>query len=386
MKIHQKSLPLAVSRAFLAAAGIILMLMPASAVFQGEDPDVPQTGREIYLYACANCHGADGKGQSQSRLGFTDPLPGFTDCDFAVREPDGDWVGVAAQGGPSRGFSEMMPAFGKVLTVEQIEMAVGHIRRFCTDENWPSGELNLPRALFTEKAYPEDEAVISASVSEDLDRISGEIVYEQRFGSRNQVEIKLPFGWSEMTVTGDSGHMTDWASSLGDVAVSVKRAIYHNLKGGSIFSAAAEIILPTGDEARGFGKGTLVFEPFVSFGQILPADFFLHSQAGLEIPIKTEKAKNEAFLRLVLGRTFTSGPWGRAWSPMVELLASRELVSGEEINWDVVPEIQVTLNKRQHVMFNIGVRIPVNNTSGRDVRVVAYLLWDWFDGGFFEGW
>lgn len=386
MKIYKKFLPRAVSQTFLAAAGIILLFMPVLDGFQREAPDVPQTGREIYLYACANCHGADGKGQSQSRLGFADLLPDFTDCDFAVREPDGDWVGVAAQGGPSRGFSEMMPAFGKVLTVEQIEKAVGHIRTFCTDKNWPSGDLNLPRALFTEKAYPEDEAIITASVNEDLDRISGEIVYEQRFGPRNQVEIKVPFGWSEMTVLGDSDHTTDWTSSLGDVAVGVKRAIYHSLKGGSIFSAAAEIILPTGDESRGFGKGTLVFEPFVSFGQILPGEFFIHSQVGLEIPAKTENAENEAFLRLVMGRTFTSGPWGRAWSPMVELLASRELVSGEEISWDIVPEIQVTLNKRQHIMFNIGVRIPVNNTSGRDVRVVAYLLWDWFDGGFFEGW
>jgi mono/diheme cytochrome c family protein len=386
MKTHQKFLPRVISRTFLAAAGIILLLMPVLAGFQGEDPDVPKTGREIYLYACTNCHGADGKGQSQSRLGFADPLPDFTDCDFTLREPDGDWVGVTAQGGPSRGFSEMMPAFGKVLTVEQIGKAVGHIRTFCTDHNWPAGELNLPLALFTEKAYPEDEAIITASVSEDLDRISGEIIYEQRFGPRNQVEIKVPFGWLEMTVPGGLDHATNWASSLGDVAVGVKRAFYHNLKRGSIFSAAAEIIFPTGDETRGFGKGTFVFEPFVSFGQILPAEFFLHSQAGLEIPTKTEKAKNEAFLRLVLGRTFTSGPWGRAWSPMVELLASRELVSGEEINWDIVPEIQVTLNKRQHIMFNIGVRIPVNNTSSRDVRVVAYLLWDWFDGGFFEGW
>lgn len=386
MEAHQKILSHVVSRALFVAAGIILLLAPALVGFQEEVPDVPQTGREIYLYACANCHGMDGKGRSQSRLGFTDPLPDFTDCDFAVREPDSDWVAVAAQGGPSRGFSEMMPAFGKVLTVEQIEKAVGHIRTFCTDHSWPAGELNLPLALFTEKAFPEDEAIITASVSEDMERISGEFIYEQRFGPRNQVEIKIPFGWSEMTVLGELDPTTDWASSLGDVAVGVKRALYHSLKGGSIFSAAAEVILPTGDEARGFGKGTLVFEPFVSFGQILPSEFFLHSQAGLEIPTKTETAKNEAFLRLVLGRTFTSGPWGRAWSPMIELLASRELVSGEEINWDVVPEIQVTLNKRQHIMFNIGVRIPVNNTSGRYVSVAAYLLWDWFDGGFFEGW
>jgi hypothetical protein len=71
---------------------------------------------------------------------------------------------------------------------------------------------------------------------------------------------------------------------------------------------------------------------------------------------------------------------------MVEVLASSELESGASIYWDIMPQIQVTLNTRQHIMFNIGVRIPANFTSDRDIQIMAYLLWDWFDGGFFEGW
>jgi hypothetical protein len=71
---------------------------------------------------------------------------------------------------------------------------------------------------------------------------------------------------------------------------------------------------------------------------------------------------------------------------MVELLADRDLETGAKVNWDVQPQFQVTLNRRQHVRANIGVRIPVTNTSGRPVQVVFYLLWDWFDGGLLEGW
>jgi len=37
-------------------------------------------------------------------------------------------------------------------------------------------------------------------------------------------------------------------------------------------------------------------------------------------------------------------------------------------------------------MISGGVRIPINRRNERDVQVVAYLLWDWFDGGFFSGW
>jgi hypothetical protein len=71
---------------------------------------------------------------------------------------------------------------------------------------------------------------------------------------------------------------------------------------------------------------------------------------------------------------------------MVEFLGARELGSGHSSIWDVVPQVQVTLNRRQHVMMNVGVRIPVNERSGRRAALLTYFLWDWFDGGLFDGW
>ena len=52
-----------------------------------------------------------------------------------------------------------MPAFGDALSPEDIALAVSHLRTFCTEAAWPRGDLNLPRAFFTEKAFPENEAV-----------------------------------------------------------------------------------------------------------------------------------------------------------------------------------------------------------------------------------
>jgi hypothetical protein len=365
---------------FLTAAAVL-------AATQEQALKAARTGKEIYLESCATCHGADGRGHSRSRVGFDVPLPDFADCNFASRETNSDWIGITWNGGPSRGFSEIMPAFGKALTLEEITLAVGHIRTFCTDKNWPRGELNLPRPLFTEKAFPEDEVVFAVSVNEDLDLIMGEFTYEQRFGARNQLEVVVPFGWSKRPVAPPDPE-TEWGSSLGDISVAVKRAFYHDLKRGSILSGSAELIIPTGDENSGFGKGTFVFEPFLTFGQILPGDFFLQAQGGMEIPFhrEREKAENEAFLRVALGRSMSFRPWGRTWSPMVEVLAARELTSGKNILFDVVPQIQVTLSKRQHIRFNVGVRLPLNETSDRNSAVMGYLLWDWFDGGFFEGW
>ncbi len=370
---------------FLAAALAAGLLLPSAA--QAQAKEQKRSAEEVYLSACAACHGADGKGQSQGQVGFSTPLPDFTDCNFATREPDADWVAVAHQGGPTRGFAELMPAFSEALSIEELEKAVEYTRTFCPDNDWPRGALNLPRAMITEKAYPEDEAVITFGADENLESISGEIVYEQRFGARNQFEIVVPFGWNEMMIPGETGSVSDWSSGLGDVALGVKRAFFHSLKSGYIFSGAAEIILPTGDAAEGLGKDTFIFEPFFSYGQILPSDFFLHSQLGFEFPFQSSKAENEGFFRAALGRTFTTGGWwGRAWSPMVEVLASKELVSGENIVWDIMPQVQVSLNTRQHILLNIGVRIPVTDTGNRDFQIMTYILWDWFDGNLFEGW
>ena len=367
--------------AFSVAMVVGLLALSCSAVRPtGSTTASMQAGESLYGSACAACHGADGRGRSATHVGFDVPLPDFTSCTFATREPDADWIAIAHQGGPVRGFSRFMPAFGDALAMDELQLIMDHIRTFCSDDAWPRGELNLPRPLVTEKAYPEDEAVIASTINtEGAGSVMSEIVYEKRFGARNQIEIKVPFGFHESEPGSWRG------ASLGDVAVGVKRALAHSHRSGSILSATAELILPTGDDELGFGKGTPVAEPFLAFGQILPADAFIHLQGGVEIPFDDSKAENEAFFRGVVGKSFTSGPWGRTWSPMVELLGSTELESGAPIAWDIVPQMQVTLNTRQHVMMNVGLRLPIDD-PGRTTQLAVYLLWDWFDGGFAEGW
>ena len=348
------------------------------------------TGEAIYAQSCANCHGLDGTGLAPSLVAFEEELPDFSDCDFAAREPDADWIAVAHEGGPVRGFSEMMPAFRGALTEEQLGRVMGYIRTLCTDPNWPRGELNLPRALLTEKAYPEDEWVVEVGV--DLERggaVEAAYVYEQRFGPRSQVEVVIPYGWrsggggDEHEAESDGGV----THGLGDVVLAVKHALYHDLGKGAIVSLMAEAILPTGDEAAGFGAPGGEVEAFLAFGQILPADAFLQAQGGAAVPFR-EGAATEAFGRILLGRTWTEGKWGRVWSPMLEVRAKRDLESGAPTRVDLVPQIQVALNTRQHVLANVGVVIPADREAGQrpPLRLVAYLLLDWFDGGFFEGW
>jgi mono/diheme cytochrome c family protein len=374
--------------AAFSAIGLLIFVLLSHAETRESAPHIERTGEALYRAACSSCHGSDGRGAPQYRVGFDLPLPDFTECNFSSREPDADWAAIVCEGGPVRGFSEIMPAFKKALSLEDIGLILGHVRTFCGSPDWPPGELNLPRSLITEKAYPEDEAAYFLSMDiEGQKGVSNKIVYEKRFGARNQFELTIPFGWEEQEAP-ESGMLPsgNWQGGVGDIAAGVKRALFHSARTGTIFGATGEIVFPTGDREKGFGKGTTVFEPFVSFGQILPSEFFFQSQAGFELPVDTDRAEREGFWRFSLGRTLTEGQFGRAWSPICEFVAAKELASGEPVQWDVVPQIQVTVNRRQHIMLNVGVRLPLTESSVRDTQLLFYLLWDWFDGGFFSGW
>ena len=292
----------------------------------------------------------------------------------------------------------MMPAFRGALTEEQLGRVMGYIRTLCTDDNWPRGELNLPRPLLTEKAYPEDEWVVEAAVDlESGGGFTGAYVYEQRFGPRSQIEIVIPYGWLP-THSGDphDDHDHDAEShddegrrlGLGDFVVGLKHALHHDLETGTIFSVGGEVILSTGDADTGLGAPGSALEAFAAFAKLLPDDGFVQAQTGLEAPLYADGSL-EWFGRLVLGRSFTEGQWGRTWTPMLETQVKRHFESGAGTQFDLVPQFQVSLNTRQHVLANFGLLIPVGGDSGhaaRHVRFVSYLLLDWFDGGFFEGW
>jgi mono/diheme cytochrome c family protein len=359
-----------------ARFGIVTVALVLGTALDADAQGGGRSAKDVYDSACAACHGSDGTGTPAVMSRYPVVPPDFSDCSFASREPDADWLTIAHGGGPVRGFSRLMPAFGEALTDADLSQALAHVRTFCTDDAWPRGELNLPRPLVTEKAYPEDEAVLTIVASDGA--VTNQFLYERRFGARNQIELVVPL---ELADRGNG----DWTGGVGDVALAFKRAIAHGLNGGRIFSGAAELVLPTGSTERGLGGGTAIFEPFVAFGQILPADGFLQAQGGFEVPFDRDHS-DELFWRAALGRSFTQGAYGRTWSPMIEVLGARELEAGARVLWDLVPQMQVTLNTRQHIMLNAGVRVPVNDRTDRSTQFMLYLLWDWYDGGLRDGW
>ena len=341
-----------------------------------------KTGQEIYRSACIACHGKDGKGAPQQLRGFKPPdtFPDFTLCDQTTPEDNKAWESVITYGGRFRGFSQIMPSFGQALTPEQIHQVARYLRSFCMNPHWPRGELNLPRALVTEKAFPEDEEVISTSINaQGAGALETHYIHEQRFGVKNQIEIDVPLNFENQNNT--------WYGGLGDITFGWKREIYSSLPKGSIFSVQGSLIAPTGRTKYGFGSGTTAFEAFGALDQLIGRNAFVQTQLGGDFPVDTQKASQTLFWNTAVGQMFAGARGlGRLWTPMLELTLNRDFATGAKNNWDVIPEMQVTISRRQHVRGNIGVRVPANNTAGRPVQVMFYLLWDWADGKLTEGW
>jgi mono/diheme cytochrome c family protein len=340
------------------------------------------TGQEIYMAGCVSCHGPDGKGQLQTLTGFERPstFPDFTDCPGATPEPDVQWRAVITEGGPGRGFSPIMPSFKDMLTAEQINKVIEYLRTLCPVKAWPRGNLNLPLAMITEKAYPENEVVITGAYNaHGAPGGTTSVIYEKRIGVSSMIGAIVPYSFKQDS-TGNH-------AALGDVALEFKRKMFDRLKTGSIFSLGGDISIPTGNRTIGTGGESTLFEVFAAYGQLLPRDSFLQLQTGVELPVHPDKVPRAYFMRTAIGKTFSNeGGLGRRWSPMLEIIADRDLVTGAKTNVDLAPELQIPLSRRMHILGAIGYRIPVNNTGSRPRQLMFYLLWDFPDGGLRQGW
>jgi cytochrome c553 len=373
-------------RALIVCLVVLLgrhLLLSAQTLHYTKPPNV-KNGEKVYKGGCITCHGVDGKGAPESSTVFKrrDTFPDFTDCAGTTPEPNGNWKAVIVHGGPSRGLSQIMPAFGDLLSDEQINDVMAYMRGFCKNVHHdPLGELNLPRALVTEKAFPENELVIStAGSASGAPTWTTDIIDERTiFDARTQLETDVPINYADQNHT--------WTAGVGDITVAVKREMFSSLRTGSILSLQGGILLPTGDSKRGFGAGTTQFEPFAAFDQLFKENTFIQTQLGADLPVDTSVAPRSMFWRVAIGQALAPDHMlGRLFSPMVEFLAVRDFRNGASTNWDVVPEMQITISRRQHIRGAFGVRAPFTNTSGRNPQIVFYLLWDRADGKFWQGW
>ena len=341
----------------------LALLLVCAAPGAAQDPQAPTTIPEMWNAWCARCHGKDGSGKVPEPTITVEPMD-FTDCRVTTPEGDSDWEAAIAKGGPVVGLSSQMPAFGDFLKPEQITEFVAFIKAMCTEKGWPSGNLNLPRPIFAEKAFPENEFLFIPVASHRKDEpteFTFKSIYERRLGKRIQWELVLPVA----SVDPGDGR----TAGIGDVELGFKMALNPGAS-NHLFAAGIDFAFPTGDEASGLGHDSGIVEPYLSTATVIGSQTYLQTQLKLELPT-TATWDNDVFVyNIYLGRdvkllpsTFTYG---------VEL-------NGENDEIAMTPQLRKGLSKTGALAGAIGVRIPLNNRNEQGVTWIGYLLWEYLE-------
>ena len=314
------------------------ILLAALAAFA----QVPDSGAVLYSAWCARCHGADARGTPVASVRTDVPPADLAKCAVSTAETEDQWVDVVTRGGRAFGLSLDMPAYGDAGRPEQIRMVVRYVRSLCRERGWPPGELNFPRAFLVEKAYPENELVVTAEGS------GQEFIYERRVGRRLQFEAALS------TVFDGRDRSFDHATG------AIKYNVWHDLEGRAIASIGLEASPALGRNYR------LELEPFLTAGWQRP-DFIVQGEALAG-----------GSLRLGVGRDMDR------FVPMVE--AGWDWARGSPGILTVHPQAWIRLSRLGHVAGSVGAGVPVNGPERGQVTLTAFLLWDFGDAPLFKGW
>ena len=335
-------------------------LVWATVATAGQIPTEPDAMFDAF---CAVCHGEDGRGQVENPAIDSEPMD-FTDCAVATPEPDADWQLVITHGGLAAGLSSEMPSYGDALTDGQIQALIGYIRGFCAEPGWPIGTLNFPRAIFTEKAFPENEFLLLPEFSDGADgvtRFGLRAIYERRLGRRGHVELRVPV--ESVSAAGER------RSGLGDVKLAGKYVVNTDRAMTRITTVGLEVSLPTGDEDDGFGHGTAVFEPYLAFGTTL-GDLYLQTQLKVESPASDPLSDAELGYNVYVG--FDLSEFLTTWTLGLEL-------NGVARDLALTPQLRKGLTRNGAIAVASGVQFPLTNRDVRRVRWVGYFLWEYLD-------
>ena len=187
--------------------------------------------------------------------------------------------------------------------------------------------------------------------------------FEKRVGKRGQAIVEL--------VHNSHGSV----SELSEIEVGYKRALSFSKQ--HVLSGAAVLALPV--EADGDGE----LQTYFAYGaEISPTWTF---QGSLRFKFPFEKARDgEAELAGIVH--YVHSPWPRRVFPALELIATSPYRSRNgDVEWTALPQVRIGLTRGGHVALNLGVELPLSDQPW-DKRLYLTVLWDFADGGFFQGW
>ena len=351
------------------------LLLSPSSLFSQDEPDITKfSGTEIYTSFCSRCHGMDGKGQIPQEMidNMEAPPPDLTDPYFASREKRADWQAVVREGGPVRGLSSAMPAWGAAISDKQITEVVDHMKSFVDQSLYPQGETNFFRSHLVTKAFVEQEFLVIPTISSTAGVTEAETVlyYANRFGNRFQYEAKIP------VVVGSAPGATH--TGLGDLEVGLKYCVFDDHLAKQIFSVGIESAVPTGNRTLGLSNkevfANLYMAGGMQFGDILQAQ----ASVKFEAPAATYFENLEIKSAVAATAIFSESKQG--FFPGIEVLHIYEKAAGESFVY-LLPKLYWGITTKGHLALSVGPELQISGPKTFDTRWRAFFLWDYVDGG-----
>ena len=162
-----------------------------------------------------------------------------------------------------------------------------------------------------------------------------------------------------------------------------KHVLKHDRNSGFILTAAAQLGVPLRS------KNNWLFLPYLAVGKILSDKWTLQTHGRLKLDLE-DSDKHVAELAGIVH--WVDAPRPRWVFPALELVAEIPFERGNEpdrksaVQWSVLPQARIGLNKRGNIALNAGVEIPINDRERYDWRAWVFFIWDFADGGLTEGW
>ncbi|MCS7081973.1 MAG: cytochrome c [Bacteroidetes bacterium] len=326
----------------------------------------------LFQVACARCHGPDGRGYPDGSwrelTALQVPPPDFTDPLFSSLEPLADWIGVIREGGKPYGLSMQMPAFGEALPEYKIRELAEYLKSLGSDPRYLPGELSYPRLFNATKPFPESEALWISSQEMKADRSlvrKSTLYWAQRWGPRRQWELKLTPEWS--------------AHKLQALELEL------GLKQALAYDRAASWLLSSGLEAALYlwGDEPWTLQPYITGVKGLGEWAALHGSLRL---VYGPRADQRTLLRWALGGQFLIAHRARIFAPALEYVGQWALGASGSPSGHLVPQLFFTPPRRGHVAMALGLELPLGRSASYRYRLRGFLLWEFLEGPFWEGW
>jgi mono/diheme cytochrome c family protein len=325
-------------------------------------------GREIFEKNCIICHGEDAKGTGELAVALPVRPANLTDCRLTAEDPVEVVEGIIRHGGSYAGRSSVMPAFGNALTDAEIADVARYVKSLCADPDWVPGELDFPRPLITDKAFPEQEMIVGG-----------------RFG-RNSKNVSEYFGRLEYRVNGLTSieiisrtlsinpNIGPTESGLGDTSLSVKRVVAFSPRYRTLASVGMELTLPTGSNRRGLGDGSVAFEPNLRAG-VDWKQIVMQLAGALAFSTRSSNINSLAQLNVAIGRYYSPDPRLQI-TPMIEFNTITR-ISGPatgETKSAILPQIRV---KWLVWALGVGVQVPITHARDFEVRPMFDVVYEY---------